>query len=77
MLGRMLSFLILGLMGAAVSQAAVSCGVPGGNVEEFGKCNFGALGGMGASDPEQACAGNVGDAYHACMCTAATSVIRW
>ena len=58
-------------------RAAVNCVNPGGDKTNFGTCSFQGLGGMGATEPSEACAGNQGDAYNACMCHASSEVIKW
>ena len=59
------------------THAAVSCLSPSGDKESFGSCAFNGLGGGGASDPQEACAGNSDNTYNACMCAASSNVIKW
>lgn len=68
--------ILIGLLLPTI-QAPVTCISASGNVDGFKACAFEALGSGGASDPSSACAGNTGDAYNACMCQAASSVVKW
>lgn len=58
-------------------QAALTCTSASGDVGGFKACTFDALGSGGASDTSSACAGNTGDAYNACICQAASNVVKW
>jgi hypothetical protein len=70
-------FLSLLALTASPSQAAVNCVNPGGDKSNFGTCSYQGLGGLGATEPSEACAGNQGDAYNACMCHASSEVVKW
>ena len=67
---------VIGLILPSV-KAPVTCISASGNVDGFKACAFKAFGSGGASDSRTACSGNSGDAYNACMCAAASGVVKW
>jgi hypothetical protein len=70
---------VIGVIGVffTVAQAGSTCTSASGDVDGFNACVAESLGSGGADDPRSACAGNTGDSYNACMCTAASSVVKW